>query len=502
MKSKPYWNEARLSLPYPPLVEDLNVEILIVGGGITGVTAAHLLSRNGHKVALVERYEIGSGDTGHTTAHLTFMTDTRLSELVRLVGAKQAKHSWDAGLFAMNHIREVSQLLKNDVGLVEIPSYLVAAMGSDINQEKTLLIQEARMAKEMGFDVHFQDQVDPTQHPGIRFEKQLKFHPIRYLQEIAAQAAMQGTHIFEDTEIDGFDTDRQKYATANGRRITFNYLIIATHMPIQGTRSSVAASLFQTKLSSYSTYAMAARIPKGTLDEMIWSDTGDPFNYLRVEKTPDADIAILGGEDHKTGQLQNTIGCFSRLETTLGQLVSEYEITHRWSGRVVETPDGLPYIGETKAGEFVATGFSGNGMTFGTLAALMARDFIEGVASPFTATFDPHRMKISTLRTYIKENSDFPYHLLKDRHNIPKNDHRELSRGEGRVIKINGKPIAVCKLSSGTEHRVSAVCSHLGCLVAWNEAEQTWDCPCHGSRFLADGRVVAGPAEHDLEPMD
>jgi glycine/D-amino acid oxidase-like deaminating enzyme len=389
MNTDPFWNEARVSHPFPPLITDLEVDVLIIGGGITGVTTAHLLSSEGYKVALVERHEIGGSDTGHTTAHLTYMTDTRLSKLISICGEEHALNSWEAGRMAMEHIHRVATGFPEEVGLVEVPGYLVASNGSDLQQERNQLIDEARIASRLGFDVEFLEQTGPTKAPGIRFERQMKFHPVKYLQALVAQGVQQGVMFFEDTEINSFDASQG--AKANGRHIRYHNLIIATHMPIQGTRTQTAAAWFQTKLASYSTYAIAARIPTGSLEEMIWSDTADPFNYLRVEKTPDGEIAILGGEDHKTGQEPSTEACFSRLEETLSQFVTHYELRHRWSGRVIETIDGLPYIGEIKPGEYIATGFSGNGMTFGTAAALLIRDMLLKKHNPWKKTFDPAR---------------------------------------------------------------------------------------------------------------
>jgi Rieske Fe-S protein len=289
---------------------------------------------------------------------------------------------------------------------------------------------------------------------------------------------------------------------ANGHRITFDRVFIATHVPLQGNAGTVGAALFQTKLASYSTYAIAARYPKNSIDEMIWSDTADPFNYFRVDRTDDGDIVVLGGEDHKTGQTIETGDCFAALENTLRRYFGDHgEVTHRWSGQVVETIDGLPFIGETAEGQFIATGFSGNGMTLGTIAALMARDKFTNVENPFEKVFDPGRRKLAAAGTYLSENKDFPYRMVKDRLNIPNGEPGAIAPGEGCVLKADGETIAACRDANGVLHQLSAVCPHMGCIVAWNEGEHTWDCPCHGSRFHADGKLIAGPAEQDLQPI-
>ncbi|HEX7260417.1 MAG TPA: FAD-dependent oxidoreductase [Luteolibacter sp.] len=499
MNTKPWWEEGVNAVKYPALQTDLIVDVLVIGGGITGVSTAQLLAQTGKQVVLIERARIGGGETGHTTAHLTYMTDTRLSDLIHTCGENRAIAAWSAGKQAIKHIRETVSRLGVDVGLAQIPGYLVAAQDADIPAERARLVEEAAIAKRLGFDVEFVESVPPTNGSGIRFARQMKFHPLRYLQVIAADAVHHGAAIYEQTNATSFD---ENHVIANGHRIEFDHLVIATHVPLQGIRSALAATLFQTKLAAYSTYALSARLPSGTLEPMIWSDTAKPFHYLRVDRTADGDRIIFGGADHKTGQVIDTETCFKKIERSLAAIVRGCEITHRWSGQVIETVDGLPYIGETGDGQIIATGFSGNGMTFGVAAAFIARDIITGRTNAWETTFDPGRVRLAAAGTYVAENSDFPYHLIKDRFTIPHADPSEIKAGEGRVNKTHGDTIAVCRDAEGTLHECSAVCPHLGCIVAWNASEHTWDCPCHGSRFMADGKVIAGPAEANLRALN
>jgi Rieske Fe-S protein len=212
---------------------------------------------------------------------------------------------------------------------------------------------------------------------------------------------------------------------------------------------------------------------------------------------------IFGGEDHKTGQATDTPACYAALEASLTRLVPDIEVTHRWSGQVIETNDGLPYIGETSAHQFAATGFSGNGMTFGTLAGMMARDAALGRSNPWRDLFDIDR---KTLRggtwDYLKENKDYLYYLVRDRFAASEKSLRAVPRGEGRLVELNGEQVAAYRDPKGVVTLRSAVCTHMGCHVAWNGAERTWDCPCHGSRFKPDGDVLAGPAESPLAEVE
>ena len=497
----PVWKDPDTFPRYPTLGQDLKVDVLIIGGGITGVSCAHLLAKSGLQVALVESHRLGSGDSSHTTAHLTYMTDTRMREIVRTCGKQEAKIAWQAGHAAMEHIRATCADCGADTGFEEVDGYLAAAADGDDKDERSALSEDLGLIRELGFEAEWVEAAPPTGKPAIRFPGQMKFHPLRYIHAIAKQAAAHGVSIFEQTNVDEFHASPD-HVVAGGHKIHFGRVIIATHVPLQGNKSTITAALFQTKLASYSTYAIAVLYPKDTLPRMIWSDTAEPFNYLRIDGTDEGDLAIFGGEDHKTGQETDTAACYARLEERLERYLGKGTVTHRWSGQVVETVDGLPYIGEIMENQFIATGFSGNGFTFGVATALMAKDWVEGVDNPCFKTFSPSRVHLGATGTYLNENKDFPIRMVKDRLGLGKKEREDdLRAGEGCVLRIDGKPVAVCRDSKGGVHHLSAVCPHMGCIVAWNPVEETWDCPCHGSRFTSKGGVIAGPAETDLEPV-
>ena len=243
---------------------------------------------------------------------------------------------------------------------------------------------------------------------------------------------------------------------------------------------------------------------KGLVPDALFSDTGDPYDYLRIEPYRDHDLVIFGGEDHKTGQADDTNRCFDALQRRLESLLPGIEVTHHWSGQVIETPDGLPYLGRNTAHQYIATGFSGNGMTFGTLGAMIAVDGILGRENPWTELFNTGRKKIrGGAWDYITENKDYPYYLIRDRFAGPDGRSlRQVRRGEGKVLDLKGQRVAAYRDSDGTTSLRSAVCTHMGCEVRWNTAERTWDCPCHGSRFKPTGDVLAGPAESPLPDVE
>jgi Rieske Fe-S protein len=253
----------------------------------------------------------------------------------------------------------------------------------------------------------------------------------------------------------------------------------------------------------YTSYAFGARVPAGTVPEALYWDTRDPYDYLRVDRHPRFDYIVYGGEDHKTGQRTRTKAAFTQLWRRVKKIIPEAIVDHRWSGQVICTPDGLPYIGENAEHQFIATGYCGNGITFGTIGAMMARDWATAQKNPWTELFAVDRKKIKGAAwNYVRENKDYPYYMIKDRIARPEADSvRELKCGDGMIIGSRRKKRAVFRDRHGKLHELSPVCTHMGCLVRWNPAESSWDCPCHGSRFKPTGEVIAGPAEEPLPPV-
>ena len=280
--------------------------------------------------------------------------------------------------------------------------------------------------------------------------------------------------------------------------------MIATHTPLIGKSGLVSATLFQSKLALYTSYVLGARLPKGTVPEALYWDTTDPYYYLRIEPQADHDYAIFGGEDEKTGQEKDPEANFTNLFKRLKEVLPKAEVQHRWLGQVIETDDGLPFIGENAGQQFVATGFCGNGFTLGTLSAVMARDRYLKRKNPWFDLFRVDRKKFhGGAWRYITENLDYPYYMLRDRLAKSEGDSvDDLKFGQGKILRLSGKKVAAYRDESGKVKLMSPVCTHMKCIVGWNDADQTWDCPCHGSRFKPGGEVFSGPAEAPLEKQD
>jgi glycine/D-amino acid oxidase-like deaminating enzyme/nitrite reductase/ring-hydroxylating ferredoxin subunit len=484
---------------FAALDRDLEVDVVIIGAGLTGITTAYLLRKEGVRVALLDRGKVAAADTARTTAHLTYVTDYRLHELARQFGKDGAKAFWEAGTAAIDTIADIVQSTKADCHFGWVDGHLHASLRENDDSERKLLEEDAKLAQEFGFDAVFVEDTPVMHRPGVRFANQAKFHPRKYLEALLREIPGEGSEVFEDTNFEG--VDEEPFAVrANGRRIRCDYLVIATHNPLMGQKGVIGATLFQTKLSLYTSYVLGAELPKNSVQEGLFWDTSDPYDYLRIDSYPDRQYAIFGGDDEKTGQAKNSAEVFSGLEARLRKLLPQAQLRHRWMGQVIETDDGLPFIGENATREFIATGFCGNGFTLGTLAAMMARDRYLDRNNPWFDLLRVDRKPFhGGLGRYLKENADYPYYLLRDRLARTSDDGLEsIGKAEGRIVAVDGKKTAAYRDDQGKLTLLSPVCTHLKCLVRWNAADHTWDCPCHGSRFHPDGAVLSGPAETPL----
>lgn len=498
----PYWSDSASIPAFKKLERDRDVDVVVVGAGITGLTTAYLLQKAGLSVAVLERARCGEIDTGHTSAHLAAVTDAPLSDLASRFGDNHAQAVWDAGFAAIAQIETICHEEQIHCLFERVDGYLHAPNRDDRRSQWDWLTSEAELANRLGFDARFTDAVPFMNGPGVQFSHQAHFHPRKYLAGLTKGIRASGGSIYEHSAADQFHTDPLR-VSANGHELRAQDLVIATHNPLVGVSSTTGAALFQTKLALYTSYIVAGQVAAGRVPDALFWDTGDPYRYLRVERHHDYDLVILGGEDHKTGQVTDTASCYERLERALASKVSDVRLTHRWSGQVIETPDGLPYIGPTAEHQYTATGFSGNGLTFGTLSAIMIADAILGRRNPWSELFDPGRLALSRgLWDYIKENADYPYYLIRDRFaGTEGRALRSLPRGQGKIVEYRGDTVAGYRDTSGALALCSATCTHMGCRVVWNDAECTWDCPCHGSRFTPRGAVISGPAESPLTPV-
>jgi len=499
MRNVPVWIDTAPIQKFPKLERNISVDVVVVGAGVTGITAAYLLKKAGSTVALIDRERVASIDTGHTTAHLTYVTDVQLQELAHNFGNDHAQAAWDAGAAAIDEIERIVREEQSDCEFTRVPAYVHVPVDGSSKKEASSLKKEADLAAKLGFDAAYLTSAPYLNLPAVRFANQAKFHPRKYLRSLVAKIPGGGSHVFEKSAASEFDLKKGR-VKVNRNWISFDRVVMATNNPLVGLASTVGATLLQTKLSLYTSYALGARLPSDTIPEALFWDTRDPYDYLRIDRHHGFDYIVYGGEDHKTGQKKKTQKAHVRLWQRLKKIAPEAHVDHRWSGQVISTADGLPYIGENAERQFIATGYCGNGITFGTIAAMMARDWATGTRNPWTDLFAVDRKKIKGAAwNYLRENKDYPYYMIKDRlARAEANSVRELKPGEGMIVGRRGKKVAAFRDANGNIHRLSPVCTHLGCLVRWNPSESTWDCPCHGSRFKPTGEVIAGPAEEPL----
>jgi glycine/D-amino acid oxidase-like deaminating enzyme/nitrite reductase/ring-hydroxylating ferredoxin subunit len=494
------WSETPPAIQYGPLVGNVDVDVAVIGAGITGVTAARLLKLGGRRVALVESRRIGKGETGKTTAHLTEVTDLRFHKMISRFGEGGARLTLQGHRAAIDRIAAFVRELQIDCQFERVPGYLYAETAA----QAKLVDQELKAAKKLGLKVA---PVEGLPLPftvlrAIRFEDQAQFQPRAYVLALAKGLDGDGSHIFEQTHVMEIEEGKPCRVTTEGGSITARDVIVAAHVPI-------ANKFFtHTKLAAYRSYAVGAAVATPPSPGLFW-DTDEPYHYIRGHVVDGVPYLIVGGEDHKVGEVDDTTLPFERLEaylrTRLGIDLAATDF--RWSGQIIEPADGLPYVGRNaQSGHvYIATGYSGNGMTNGTLAGMVLSDQVQDIPNPWSELYDATRFKpIASAAAFVSENIDFPKHLVADRL-PPANDAEDiesLPAGEGVVVNVSGKKLAVYRNGHGDLSALSAVCTHLGCLVHWNTTEKSWDCPCHGSRFDPLGRVLNGPATAPLEPGD
>jgi len=491
------WSDLADMPSFPPLDRDLDIDVAIIGAGITGLTAAALLARAGREVAVIEARPFGvHGVTHRTTAHLTTMLDQSDAMLERRFGAEGLQHALDASAQAIDLIERLTRELAIDCDFARITGWQYAEDQKDMPAIERDAGARIRRGHPAALD---RRPPLPFQIAGaMAVEQQAQFHPLKYLAGLVRFLEAHGSHIHCGTPVESIDKGgtRHELRTSDGHRIRAHHVVLATHSP-----PGVWLTL-HTRLVPYRSYCLAARIAAPLAPGLYW-DTMEPYHYIRRATPEDGFHIIIGGEDHKTGHERDTVSHFAALERYARERFDVQEITHHWSAEWFEPADGLPYIGVLPANDrlYVATGYSGTGMTYGTAAAMVISDMILGRDNPWSTTFSPARVKPIASAPAIAQEAASTIKGLADRFlRVRKLDLDSIAPGDGRVISHDGHSLAVCRDNDGTLHACSASCTHLGCIVEWNAAEQTWDCPCHGSVFGVEGEVLFGPAMKPLKP--
>jgi glycine/D-amino acid oxidase-like deaminating enzyme/nitrite reductase/ring-hydroxylating ferredoxin subunit len=485
-----------------PLPGDRDTEVCVVGAGIAGLSAAYLLAREGRQVIVLDAAAPGDGETRRTTAHLVNAIDRGWSEIVRVHGDAHARVAAASHTTAVERIERIVRDEGIECDFARLDGFLVASTGADPDR----LVAELEAAHAVGLDdVELMPRAPLAGFDGgpcLRFPRQGIVEPSRYLRGLARAAVRDGAVVCANTQVADVEEERGgvRVRTAAGASVTARVVVVATNAPMS-SRVSV-----HPKQAPYRTYAMAVPVRTGTLPHALYWDTDEPFHYVRPARAADGTaLLVVGGEDHKTGQdAEGADLRFARLETWLAaRFPVAGEAVARWSGQVIETMDGLAFIGPSASGSriFIVTGDCGTGFTHATIGAMLAADFVAGRENPWAETYSPTRVRAHALGELATENLNVARQLADWITPGGAHDARDVASGTGAVVRRGLAPVAVYRDPSGTIHERSAVCPHLGCIVRWNATEQSWDCPCHGSRFDPCGRLLNGPAHRDLAPV-
>ncbi len=496
---EPYWRDSVTLPTFPPLSEDTIVDVAIVGGGITGITSAYLLAKQGLKVAIIEAGKILNGTTGHTTAKVTAQHGLIYDELITSLGEDSAKLYYQAAHSAMEFIEREIKEHQIDCDFSVEDAYIYTQSPDYIQKLKN----ELSAYEKLGIAGEYRDSTPlPFEVKGaLMMKNQAQFHPLKYLLHFVQEMTAHGGKIFENTTAIDIETGPQpKVISKNGATVSCQHLIIATRFPFEDKAGFYFARMYADR-----SYILAVKTTKEFPGGM-YINAEQPARSIRSTNHNGDKLVLIGGDNHKTGQGIDTIKHYQALETFADETFGIKEIPYRWSAQDLTTTDKVPYIGKITGGNpniFVATGYRKWGMTNGTAASLLLTEMILGRTSPYEKLYSPQRFHADPdVKNLIANNVDVAKHLVKGKFEIVQRHPEDLGNDEGSVVLVDGERAGAYKDPEGHLHIVDTTCTHLGCELEWNNGDRTWDCPCHGSRFSIEGVVIDGPAEKPLKKID
>jgi len=480
---------------YPELTNDIEVDVAIIGGGITGITAAAHLIKAGKKVAIIEAEKIGGVTTGYSTGNLYIPVQPFYQHILSKFNFETAKAIAQSRKFAIDYIESNIKEKGIACNFLRRPWY-----GYTANHERIALEKEVELFKKMDIPIEYTNELPLP----FKFKKavvmpnQARFNPLQYVISMADDLASKGCLIFENTRVLTIDEkDRCVLKTANGK-ITANNVIIATHTPI-GVNP---AQLFT---APYRSYIVAVRVKDNIYPEGHFWDLDRPPHSTCTQAIAglNPELLLVAGSHHKTGQGENMQSHYEELKTFLGDHFSVTDVAWQWSAQHYQSADDVPYIGLANRHSkhtYIATGYFADGLVYGTLAGIIIGDAILEKENALISTYQSNRFTpIASIGFLAKENMNVFIQYLKDMPLSSTNNYSDIKAGEGRIVEINQEKCGVSRDDNNQLHIVSAVCTHMKGIVNWNNAEKTWDCPCHGSRFTALGDVIEGPAIMNLK---
>jgi glycine/D-amino acid oxidase-like deaminating enzyme/nitrite reductase/ring-hydroxylating ferredoxin subunit len=491
------------------LTADAQADVCIVGAGIAGMTTAYLLLRQGRSVIVLDDGPVGGGETGRTTAHLSFALDDRFFELERLHGEEGARLAAESHMAAVDQIEAIVAAEGIGCDFRRLDGYLFRPPGdtSDILERELAAAHRAGLV-----DVEMVPRApmeDFDTGACLRFPRQGQFHPLKYLNGLARAIARMGGRICTNAhvvEVAGGSPARVR--TDAGYTVSANAIVVATNSPISDWVA------LHTKQEPYRTYVIGMRVPHRSVALNLYWDTLDPYHYVRlawpsstnVEEEPTHDWLIVGGEDHKANEEYDPEGRFKRLEEWARERFPSVQgVEFQWSGQVQEPVDSLAFIGLDASGKenvYIITGDSGHGMTHGTIGGMLCTDLIIGRPNPWAELYDPDRKSLRSAPDFLRNVGTMVEQLGAHLTGGDIDSADDLQPGQGALVREGLSKIAAYRDDDGTLHKLSATCTHAGCVVEWNPLEKSWDCPCHGSRFDPYGTVLNGPALTPLKAAE
>lgn len=494
------WMETGL-LPVPASLNDnLGAEVCVIGGGLAGLSVAYELSRRGHKVVVLEDGLLASGETERTTAHLVNAFDDRYFRVEHLHGEKAARLVAESHSAAIDYIESTMLRERIDCDFQRLDGFLFAAP----EHSRDFLERELEAAHRAGLDGVQMVARAPINSfdtgPALRFPNQAQFNPLKYLRALVEAITRDGGRLFSHTHVDDVrDGTPCCVHTNTGRKIKADAVVVATNVPVNDRVT------IHTKQAPYRTYVIAAPVPLNSVPRALFWDTGDPYHYVRLQHVRGQEMLIVGGEDHKTGQADHPEKRWQALaDWTRERFPTAGTIAYRWSGQVIEPIDYVAFIGRNPGDKhvYMATGDSGQGMTHGTIAAMLISDLISGHANEWEEVYDPSRKTLRAAGEFARENFNVAAQYRDYATGGDLKSAGDIMPGCGAVLRHGLRKVATYKAEDGSIYEYSATCPHMGCVVHWNDVEKTWDCPCHGSRFDRFGSVLNGPAITDLKALE
>ena len=495
-----FWIATSDAPRFPVLAHDLHVDVAIVGAGIVGTMAATFLKAAGKTVAVLEARRVLQGVTGHTTAKVTSLHTLVYDELINKVGEEKARLYGESNQAAIDMIRHLCEERELDCQLNETTAFTYTV--NDDYVEK--IEKEAEAARRLGLPAQYHDEV-PLPYAvkaAVGFSGQLEFHPRRFLLPLLEGIPDGGSHVFEETRVVDIEEGKPcRLTTAGGHSVTAGDVIVATNMPI------INKGLFFARAEPSRGYALAMDVPEDRVPHGMFINVGAPTHSVRGAPFDGRTVLILAGEGHHVGEGGNHRRHWEQLEEWARNDLGATNVVYRWSTQDYYSLDKMPFIGTMSPASghlYTATGFSAWGMTTGVVSGRLLADLITETPNPWAELYDPNRIDVKALPSFVKKGGHDARRLIGDRlrKGLEREEVEDLRPGAGAVYDIDGDKVAVHRDETGRLHAVGATCTHLGCVLSWNDTERSWDCPCHGSRFDGTGEVLQGPAVRPLEARE